>query len=71
MSDSSEKIVESDLESSGSSFMVAGEESVNSSPSTMQSSSKNIMKSSKFVSVYDVMGYNDRNIPIPERLESL
>ncbi|MFS7969328.1 hypothetical protein Hanom_Chr09g00807891 [Helianthus anomalus] len=63
--DTSGKMGGSDVESSGSSFTVHGEESVNSSPSIMGRPDEDAMKPIKTASVYQVLGYNNRNIPIP------
>ncbi|MFS8006707.1 hypothetical protein Hanom_Chr14g01252361 [Helianthus anomalus] len=62
LSDNTEVLMSSDFESSGSSYTVAGDESVNSSPSIMKNPER---KSSKMASVYDVLEYEKRNITIP------
>ncbi|MFS8013815.1 hypothetical protein Hanom_Chr15g01337501 [Helianthus anomalus] len=67
---SSEKMVSSGFESSGSSQTVPGDESVNSSPSVMRKSAESDIKTPKVASVYDILGYSSRNIPIPVMSES-
>ncbi|MFS7908563.1 hypothetical protein Hanom_Chr01g00084621 [Helianthus anomalus] len=60
----------SEIESTGSSFTVHGDESVNSSPSIMKKPDEDTMKPLKTASVYQVLDYANRNILIPEKNES-
>ncbi|KAJ0613425.1 hypothetical protein HanIR_Chr02g0051141 [Helianthus annuus] len=62
---SSENIVKSVLESSGSSSLIAGDSSVNSSPLLQKNLDENSLKSLKNVSLYDVLEYEKRNIHVP------
>ncbi|KAJ0906541.1 putative transcription factor interactor and regulator CCHC(Zn) family [Helianthus annuus] len=61
----SESVLNSAFESSGSSYSVGGESSVNSSPSVRKIQDGKSIESSKNVSVYDILEYEKRNIPIP------
>ncbi|MFS7914858.1 hypothetical protein Hanom_Chr02g00158491 [Helianthus anomalus] len=63
---SSENVVSLDGESSGSSYTVAGDESVNSSLVVMKFPE---VKSSKMASLYDILDYNKKNITIPAKFE--
>ncbi|KAJ0676012.1 hypothetical protein HanLR1_Chr12g0457771 [Helianthus annuus] len=65
---SSEKMVTS--ESSGSSYTVAGDESVNSSPSVVKKPDESSIRNPKFASVFDVLDYNKRNLSIPTKSSS-
>ncbi|MFS7895379.1 hypothetical protein Hanom_Chr00s002783g01704821 [Helianthus anomalus] len=55
------------FESSGSSYTVAGDEYVNSSPSVMKNPVDNSVNNTRTASLYDVLEYEKRNISIPAK----